>query len=303
MTTVAAPADPTASTIRTLGLLAGAGAQVGAIDDWWRRSAERDDSGLRSCIDTGSRLLVSLSVPAQGRQMSCYARIPGPSRPGITHWSRLDWESDLRSGWRTWYSDEPVGTWDDVLAVVDRDDSTQIADWHRILGPAARVYSVSVDRDRQPWVSWQLDPRVEIARALGAVGHAPAWQVAAGLLGELLGRVPTVAAPWSLAVRSDGLRWRIGTSRWARIAETDHKRRRYAWTVGTLGGDRQFAEATYKVLSASAGQRTVGRAVELEFDSGNSPAGAEFFLAVSGTPDVSPAPRVLDINSTDRSST
>lgn len=282
MTATWMPVDPASSTIQALGLLAGAGTQVSAFDDWWRDLARRDGPDLRSCIDADSRLLVSLSVPASGRRLSFYARVPGVARPGVTDWTRLDWDGHLGSGWRTWYSGEPVGTWDDVIAAVGRGFLEHIAGWHRILGAGARVYSISVDRDGRPWVSWQLDPRVQIERALAALDHGGAWLHAADFFGALLGRVPAVAAPWSLAVRSDGLRWRIGTSRWGRLPENDDKRRRCAAVIGALGGDRNFAEASYKLLSAATDWTTVGRAVELEFSGSDSPAGAEFFLAVPG---------------------
>jgi hypothetical protein len=107
------------------------------------------------------------------------------------------------------------------------------------------------------------------------------------IIGSILGtRTSALRGPWSLAVRADGERWRLGSSEWARCPEFQHKRRRLASVIAERGGDGRFTEAAYKLLEAEQGDGApgrIGRAVEVEFVCGPRSGSAvtiECFLAV-----------------------
>jgi len=279
--------DVEEQTAAIVAALAGVGGHTDVVGDWWRAETanDADDSALsRSCVDASGRLIVSLSAPGPERRFACYRRREATTLPGTTAWDRLAWDGRITTGWRTWHARENASSWAHVARAVDIDNNPNVQAWHAALGAGARVYSVAANAGEMPWIAWQLDPRVRVEAALDAIGCAPAWFAVEPILGELLGgRVPRAAGPWSLAMRSDGSRWRIGTSRWARVADDDGKRRRFAATFASIGGCRSFAEGVYKVVAAAgAADLPIARAVELEFAAGDSAhiADAEFFLTV-----------------------
>jgi hypothetical protein len=301
--------EATREVVRTVALLAGAGAVSAEAVRWLDRGGDPGEGRLRrSCLDAGSHVIVSLPATG-GRAVGVLVRDAGDGSPGVTRMVTWDWTGAVRTGWRRLYAGEPAGTWADVLAAVGPGGRDTVARWHGVLGTNARIYSVGRRGDGPPWVAWQLDPRVLIGRALDALGVGAARPAAEAVLQAALGsRPPERGAPWSLAVASDGSRWRIGTSRWARCVESDDKRRRLASVLAAHGGDRDFAEGVYKVVAASAARPgRVGRAIEVEFalgpqprvalggvdpvgvdPGGGDPVGVEFFLAVPSS--VGPAP-------------
>jgi hypothetical protein len=281
-------------------LLAGIGGDESPIQGGWPDIAGGRPTRLeRSCVDAGSRLLVSVSAP-QWRHLGLYQRVAEGGRPQVSRWSW--WKGAAASterdwGWRHVFIGEPPGVWDEVsLAVrgyawdVARTGGSEaaldvVSRWHATLGPAGRIYSLSVPETGSPWVAWHLDKRLPIDRALHACGVDGSGGLA--IIADLLGSDPSATGgPWSVAVASDGSRWRLGTSRWAHNREDAGKHRRLASVVQNLGGDGRFAEAAYKLVIAAgedALPARVGRAVEVEFAAGSGiPAGAEFFLSVPG---------------------
>jgi hypothetical protein len=289
--------DQARDLVRHLLLLAGlapAASVDGGADD---PSATPGPGRVRSCIDAGSEVIVGVSAPGE-RGLRVFARVPGASGAGRIEWSW--WSAEARretgAGWRRLYSGEPEGVWSEVAAIVDGDSvgGETLRRWHDRLGPRGRVYSVSAAGNSGPvWVGWQLDRGVRMDHALAACEVASTWPVFEEAVVSLLGYRPsTTGGPWSVSAALDGSRFRLGTTRWARLPEDDGKRRRLVALVDRLGGDRRFVEAAYKLVcaGADAGRRTrVGRAVELEFSTagaqlgGPESVGAEFFLSVPGS--------------------
>ena len=111
------------------------------------------------------------------------------------------------------------------------------------------------------------------------------------LIASILDAAPgMLRGPWSLAMRADGQRWRLGSSEWARRPEFQDKRRRFARAVAKFGADDRFAEAAYKLVEAEQGEgppARIGRAIEVEFATGAQPGlplAVECFLAVPESP-------------------
>lgn len=244
--------------------------------------------GARSCVDGGRELLVSVSAPG-GRRLGLYAREPEPERDGTARSRWAWWKGSAgdggQSGWRNLYSGEASGTWADVETATagnDEDALGALRRWHAVLGPNGRIYSLSGTAGGPVWVAWQLDSRVPVHRALGALDvHGDAGLA---VIATLLGGGPGGPGPWSFALAVGGDTWRLGTSRWARSREDHPKRRRLVDAVDRLGGDGRFAEAAYKLVRdcapGAAGTR-VGRAVEVELPIAGAaprPLEAEFFF-------------------------
>jgi hypothetical protein len=282
---VPAPATSASSLVEDLLLVSGS---VGAADP---RTAVADARGrgrpVRSCLDGGGELVVSVSAP-DGRRLGIYRREAEAPGGAGSHWAWWMPGPPDRTGWRRLYAGEPAHAWPDVLAAAadaraESDAIDELRRWHAVLGPNGRIYSVSAAAAQGPiWVAWQLDGRIPIARALDAL----AVDGRAGLdaIATLLGTGAGGPGPWSFALGVGTGRWRLGTSRWARHHEDDAKRRRFAAVVDQLGGDGRFAEVAYKLVAASAPGTTptrIGRAAEIEMPvSANSAAvlDAEFFL-------------------------
>jgi hypothetical protein len=277
------------ATLRNIALLAGlrpGGDQPGQVT--------AGAVGLGTCLDGGGEAIVSLAAPG-GRRLGVFERDRRTRNdPGCSRWS---WWKQERGfpvirGSRVLLAGEPPGTWDMVTSATGGGTET-LRHWHRVLGLAARIYSITAEAGAGPdgvWVAWQLDPGVPVNRALGALGgwSAPA-EAAVDTLGALVpARLAGDHGPWSLAVRADGEHVRIGTARWARWHEDDAKRRRAVAAVAAFGGDARFVEGAYKLALASEadpGHSRVGRAAEIELartSSGDlaAPHELELFLAI-----------------------
>ena len=277
------------ATLRNVVLLAGLGTGGDQPDE-----VAPDAAGVGTCLDGGGEIVLSLAAPG-GRRLGVFERDRRTQTdPGCSRWSW--WKQERGSpairGSRVLMAGEPPGSWDMVTRAAGG-GTEALRYWHNVLGPGARIYSITVEAgagQRGVWVAWQLDPGVRIDRALEALGgwSAPA-EAAVEILGDL---VPATLArdrgPWSLAVRADGERVRIGTARWARWHEDDAKRRRAVAAIGAFGGDARFAEGAYKLVLASEanpGRSRVGRAAEVELARTRggelgAPHELELFLAI-----------------------
>jgi hypothetical protein len=294
-----APAPSPAELLQYLALFTGLGPEAGRVV----AELHRSEAGAaaprrpqlhgtladRTCIDGGSEWMFSLLAPGS-RALRVLSRTEPPS-DGVSRWTRVHYRAG--GGARRWrvesYMGEPIAAWKRARTAsrsVGGED--RLRRYHAVLGPRSRIYSVAWSLDaevREATVSWQLDRNSIPAEALDALGLGRTWPVAAGLLQALLGYpVTSRTGPWSvlLPLHQESPRVRIGTTRWARSLEEPAKRRRFTSVVGSLGGDRRFAEGLYKLIesaSPSRGFRTIGRAVEVEV-LGDELVGVEFYLCL-----------------------
>ncbi|MEM8808939.1 MAG: hypothetical protein AAGF01_23215 [Cyanobacteria bacterium P01_G01_bin.38] len=301
--------SPLSDLLLQAGLLAGLGSQARPVAQaLGLKTGPADGVPQKSCISAGNSLMLSLLAPAE-RSLRVSQRLDhrwlqtyyppgehtgGDSPPEEPHQRTRD----TPERWLTEFFFDQFGLepgkahspWSIVLELAHAlKAETPAQRYHRILGPRGRLLSLSHRLDSAQaggWVTWQLDRHTSPEAALDACDVGWAWPIAAQHLKTLLGRsVSKYCRPWSLAweISSDRPRFRLGTTVWARQAETAEKHRRLAATVAQMGGDSRFAEALYKLIAAThpvGFTHRIGRAVEIEFDDGQAVA-LEFFLCVA----------------------
>lgn len=244
---------------------------------------------IRTCIDGGSRLMFALLAPAP-RSLRVLTRSTATAA-GVIPWRRTHYLPD--GGVERWYSEtyngEPPAAWTHARDAAEHaGDLPTLRQIHASLGPHSRLYTVSwslAEQKPRAWVGWQLDRTCPVNEALAALGYGSTWPAAAAWWAELLGFAPHPRrGPWSINLAlGEGPRLRLGSTNWARCAETGEKRRRLGALIERQEDDRRFAEALYQLIEAASPPgrpRAVGRAVELELLDGQVGL-AEFYLCLS----------------------
>jgi hypothetical protein len=273
--------SPAAELLFHAALLAGLGPRARTAADELASSLASE--GMRTCVDAGGALLLSVAAPG-GRGLRSTRRLPeAGDEPEVSRW--------LQSGDGPPQVVEVFGrptarAW--ARAVEAAEAAGCAGELRRraaVIGLRGRIFSVAQapEDPARGAVCWQLDRHSAPGDVLAACGMGAAWREASALLEGLTGApIFSRVGPWSLAweLGEAGPRLRLGTSLWARTPEGPRKGRAMAAIVSQLGGDGRFAEGLYKLLDgARAGHGRVGRAVELAL-CGGEVATAEFFLHV-----------------------
>src|SRR5262249_27612034 len=270
-----------------VALLAGLGPLAQAAAAEQSEMLQAGESGGRTCIDGGGRLIFSVRTPGQ-RSLRVITRC-GPVQESVIPWRRTYYlMNGVVERWETeTYADETQLAWQRAVSIAQRAGTIEeLRRVHAIIGPHSHIYCVtwSLQPTCSAWVSWQLDRTLAVDRALELLDYGDFWPEAAALWSSLLGfSANTRRGPWSIGLMLGGEpRIRVGSTNWVRRVEEREKRQRLANIVEQQGGDRRFAEALYKLVESAVRPyrpRSIGRAMELQFGRVAMEA-AEFYICM-----------------------
>ncbi|HSR51437.1 MAG TPA: hypothetical protein VLV83_11455 [Acidobacteriota bacterium] len=245
-------------------------------------------AGARTCIDGGSRLLLSLRAEASAsRKVSVLTPLASPDGSQRALWEQR-WMGPgcLPKPWRIEAFPPQGEAWKAAREAARASSRLErLQQLQARLGPLGSIRFVARSSSGTGcWIGWQLDRSSGPLEALRSCGLEDLWTPASRLFGLLLGRPPRPRSrPWSLALwlspEEESLR--LGTSLWGFQPEDAAKRVRLRRTVEEVGGDACFLEAAYKLLAAARPRQRrracLGRAAELEIRNENI-TGLEIFL-------------------------
>jgi hypothetical protein len=271
-------------------LLAGLGAGASVATAQLRAGASAASEG-RMCIDGGATALLVARAPGP-RRWEAHVLAGVDTSGDCRHWSglRIGAACERHEARRTLFRAR-AGT--AVLAARAAAAASgaaalgQFEEWHRLLGPHARIYSVGTEPEigGGARIGWQFDRHAPVRELVTGLAGAEGWRAASASLAMVHGfDATTTLGPWSvsLAVAAPARGVRLGSTRWAWAVENDGKRARLARWIDEHGGDGAYAAAVHDVLMHGRDverRGAVGRAVEVDIVGGTVGAATAYLAA------------------------
>lgn len=220
----------------------------------------------RTCIDGGQGTLLTL-----GTDGAIGYALPDRAVDGLQFWQRGCFHTQAQG--RCAMVTSPTPTARAHAAKLAKPDDAQVRTQMQTLASYGQVYMATAlePETGQSWLSFMLHPRQTLRPVLASLGVHAAWPELRDAFSQILGRPITEnLRPWSVAIEARSGQLRIGTTAWARMAETPDKTRALDTVLRRFGADGGPAAAVYSLAqraqSITPRHRRTGVAAEFNLD-------------------------------------